>query len=139
MKKTILLLFFFSFLIVQAQENKSEKKIMKPRYMGENNQNKISPNEIWLEGVILNRRKAKNCNSISVCYVDVDVKKVIGSGSGIVNQIIANHKYSFSMNKNLNKKIKKLSNNRFKITLTEELCMSKKETSYKVLKLTSIN
>jgi len=138
-----MVLFFCCFFQIQAQKNEptNNKKVMKPKYKGEDDQEDISPNIILLEGKKVSKyRSKKDCNNNFVDFVDFKIERIIGQSRGIINNIRINTAQSFKISNNLKKEIKSLSFEKLvKILVTEELCFDNREKSYKILELNKKN
>ncbi len=134
-----------------AQENvknKTEKpKVEKPKFGDTNNgdmpkpngftQNQIAPNTIHLTVEVMELYSNKLiCDVSQETAVNVKIKEIKGSGSGLVNRVSVNKEITIALRKGISKDItylkSKLSKDIF-IIIKEKPCMNFNQTMYEIV------
>ncbi|AXT57404.1 hypothetical protein D1815_17245 [Aquimarina sp. AD1] len=134
-----------------AQENaknKTEKpKVEKPKFGDTNNgdmpkpnvftQNQIAPNTIHLTVEVMELYSNKLiCDVSQEAAVNVKIKEIKGSGSGLVNRVSINKEIILALRKGISKDItylkSKLSKDIF-IIIREKPCMNFNQTMYEIV------
>ncbi len=115
-----------------------EKKIMKPKYMGEETQDKVPPNTIKFKGKLVGKfKQGEDCSKTRTNFIEVEVESIISIGSSIVNYLMPNKKFCFMVNEALKKRLKKVEASvDLEFMITEQLCMGGNKTVYTVLNFT---
>ncbi|AXT51894.1 hypothetical protein D1818_13945 [Aquimarina sp. BL5] len=140
--------------IAQEKEksNTQKPKVEKPKFGDQNDNqitktsvisnNQISPNTIRLKGIVLEIFENKSiCGTLYEVTVRIKVKKIIGSGSGIVNVISSKQEVIFGLTKNQLRNLETLQkktdvNKEINLVVLEVLCRNSSKTAYKIISFT---
>jgi len=143
--------------IAQEKEksNTQKPKVEKPKYgdIGNNEITKLSviedsqiaPNTVRLTGILVGVYKNKSiCGASYEDIAKIKVKKIIGSGSGIVNVISSKQEVIFGLTKNQLRNLETLQkktdvNKEINLVVLEVLCQNSSKTAYKIISFTPKN
>ena len=108
---------------------------MKPRFTGEEIKKDITPNTIWVEGIVLSPiLSKKDCNNKEVEQITFRLEKIIRVGQGIVNKPHVNDKHCFTViTQDTKQLLKNGINKKLKLVIIEKLCSNVNETNYVIL------
>ncbi|WP_378180391.1 hypothetical protein [Aquimarina sp. SS2-1] len=137
----------------KEQNDPNRTPIEKPKFGDSNNNdptklkvvnnNQISPNTVHLNAVLLDVSENKAiCNISGSKSVNVKVKQVIGSGSGIVNMLSTGQEVILVLRQSTSKSLSSLKTNLDKeifIVVKERPCTDFSQTVFEIVSFKSLN